>query len=242
MTPKRGGGVMDDNLYIQFSRPLEPDEHVCLLRRGAAKRDQFGRVWASEHGWVYDQYPSKGRRRNRWIVYYNASKHDETGLTERIEWPLEYYGQFNRDLIDDKFEWDGGTSDNAFLIKDRVNEDGDGGYAFLMRRKGFGWITCYYDTWWEASIPVGATSMQLLKPQNQGDWPTTADDGACYLGFTFGIAVYKAAKYKTKYGWRALAKVERVSNVAYFRKFCGVFGWDTEQARKEPHTWTYIPQ
>lgn len=218
--PETGGGVMDDNLYIQFSRPLEPDEHVCLLRRGSSMRDKKGLLWVQRTlGVVMQTYPSFFRRRNRWIVYYNGSITQScvSGYTNVIEWPLEHYEQFDRDEVAATFEWDGGTSDNAYLIKDAPY--GAKTHTIIRSEMGFRWH-CDHNVggdFSEAYIYVGPNSIKLMA--NLSNYPWHNDEGNACNGYTFGIGVYKAAKYRTKYGTRVLTKVQRVSNVCYFRKF-----------------------
>ncbi len=217
----RGGGVMDDNLYIQFSRPLEPDEHVCLLRRGSAKRDDQGCIWADNHlsSIPISNYPSRYRRRNRWIVYYNGSILEDSvpGYSQIIEWPLEYHEQFDRNAIAATFEWDGGTSDNAYLIKDAPY--GSTMYTNVRSKMGFRWHCDYNvgEVFSCARILVGPYSKRVMQHLSQYPWHSL--EGNPCMGYTFGIGVYKAAKYRTKYGTRVLTKVQRVSNVCYFRKF-----------------------
>lgn len=239
MTRKRGGGVMDDNLYIQFSRPLEPDEHVCLLRRGATRRDKKGLRWADSHLNSIPTYtrPSRHRRQNRWIVYYNGSicRAGVSGYTQIIEWPLEHYEQFDRNAIAATFEWDGGTSNNAYLIEQFPNDH----YDNMKARMGFGWQTNYVvgSEGYNFYILKGPNSTKTIESVIQ--YPIQIN-GHAVSGITFGIGVYKADKYRTKYGSRVLTKVKRVSNVCYFRKFIEVEYYDNNFIQNVS-TWTHIP-
>lgn len=237
--PETGGGVMDDNLYIQFSRPLEPDEHVCLLRRGATKRDSNGRAWADSHLNSIPTYtrPSRHRRQNRWIVYYNGSiwGYGVSGYTQIIEWPLEHYEQFNRNDVAANFEWDGGASDDAYLIEQFPNDHIHNMKALM----GFGWNAKYVvgSEDYDFRILKGPNSTARVSCPQQ--YPIQIN-GNAVSGVTFGIGVYKADKYRVKYGSRVLTKVKRVSNVCYFRKFIEVeyYGRNIIQ---NVSTWTHIP-
>lgn len=216
--PETGGGVMDDNLYIQFSRPLEPDEHVCLLRRGGSRRGYKSRQCALSRG-------ENKMRSNRWVVYYQTSG---DGNTANYQWPLEHNEQFNRNEVATTFGWDGGTSDDAYLIKDEVYTDG------RCRRRNFAWgVWSEFDS--TARIYKGGNSMHYVSVLGAAQ------------GITFGIGVYKAVKFKTKFGIRSLVKVQRVSNVCYFRKFAklevGFIGSDLiNETGNHYKLWTHIPK
>lgn len=191
--PATRTGNEDDNLYIQFSRPLEPDEHVCLLRRGGSRRCFKSRKCAKARG-------ENNMRSNRWVVFYQTSD-----AYKNIQWPLEALGRFDRYKVADNFEWDGGMTDYAYLIQDR-----DLQREHFYDATSFAWGVHSSDAKC-LRIYKGCDSMvKLYCPRNS----TSADNG-----ITYGIGVYKAAKFKTKFGKRSMVKVKRVSNVCYFRKF-----------------------